>query len=241
MVALGVSDAGFGLAGPMVIIGIPWLYSAGFEASAARATPGKRQARLVVSDAQGARIGFGRASLRFLGKAVVLATGGLGLLMIVVDRKRRAVDDFIAGTRVHDVEAVVGGGPRPLWRRAVGPVIVFAIIAVLAKIAIDSQREFQQRSRILELMYSVHEKLQKPYVAYYAAKRQAPTVNDLPFVDPRVRNFEIDTAGALVLHLSQPAGAVLTLTPSFDKEELIMWSCRVDAEKPMLFPANCRP
>lgn len=45
---------------------VDWLYRAGMEASALQATPGKRLLRLQVGDAEGARLGLGRASLRTL-------------------------------------------------------------------------------------------------------------------------------------------------------------------------------
>src|SRR5450830_1300823 len=51
--------------GPLLIY---WLYFAGFESSAARATPGKRASRIVVTDVLGARISFARASVRCPGR-----------------------------------------------------------------------------------------------------------------------------------------------------------------------------
>lgn len=48
-----------------------WLYHAGFESSAGMGTPGKRLARIVVTNPDGDRIGFIRASWRFFMKGLV--------------------------------------------------------------------------------------------------------------------------------------------------------------------------
>jgi len=242
MVAIPSDLDYFGAVFTIVFVGIPWLYFAGFEASAARATPGKRLARIVVTDAQGARISFARASVRFLAKLLVmLTTLGLGLLTAVFDRQRRGLDDWIAGTRVHDVEALARGGPRPWWKKAIGPLMVAAFIGVLAKVAIDAQNDFKQRSRVAQLMYAVQTGLQEPYVTYYQANGRTPKTSDLPFSHPQVRAAEVDAGGALAIRLSEPEGAVLHLTPAFDQDGAATWACRVDAAQVKWFPARCRP
>ncbi len=241
LVAIRSVEEYFGTIASILSVAIPWLYSAGSEASAARTTPGKRQARIIVTDAQGARISFARASLRFLGKLAVLATCGLGLLTALFDRQRRALDDFIAGTRVHDVEAIAKGGPRPLWRRALGPLILVVVIGALGKIAIDAQNDFQQRARIANLFVAVSSGLQDPYVRSYQANKRAPEIGDLPFSHPQVRAVEVDPGGALVLRLSHPDGAVLRLTPTFAENGSVTWTCRVEAKQAAWFPAKCRP
>lgn len=240
MMALGLTDNDFSAVGLPVIVAMLWLYSAGFESSAAQATPGKKQARIVVTDAQGARISFVRASLRFAGKAVLVATGGLGLLTMLLDKQHRAADDFIAGTRVHDVEAIVSGGPRPWWRKALGPVIVAASIGTLAWIAIDAQNSFQEKARIANLTFKVREELQTPYETYYIANQHPPTVSELPFSHPRVKNIEVDSAGAIVLHLNQPKDGMLRMTPNFGEDGTVTWSCFAQAENLKAFPSNCR-
>ena len=237
LVVAGVSNPYFEITGPILLVAIPWLYFAGFESSAARATPGKREAQLVVTDAQGARISFARASLRFLGKAVLLATCGLGLLTLFFDRQRRALDDFVADTRVHDVGAV---SPRPLWKKAIVPVLLVGSIGLLAKIAIDAQNDFRQRASNAELLYQVSEQLQAPYVAYYQENQHVPKTGELVFKHPKIRDFEVDASGMLVLRLNSPDGAVLRLTPVFSKDGTATWTCRVEADHPGWFPSNCR-
>ena len=242
LMATGKSDTLFDWAAPASAALIFWLYFAGFESSASRATPGKRAARIIVTDAGGERISFARASLRCLGRLAVMATLGLGLLIAWFDRQRRGLDDFIAGTRVHDVEALVGTGPRPAWRKLIGPLLVFVILGGVAKVAIDAQQNFQKRASVAALMHEVRSGLQLPYAEFHETNRRAPLIGDLPFKHPAVRSVGIDAGGALVLHLDKPEIALLRLTPQIGKDGVLSsWTCRIESENPQWFPAHCRP
>ena len=242
LIAAGISDTLFDWAASAFVPLMFWLYFAGFESSARRATPGKMASRIVVTDAGGERISFARASLRCLGRLAILVTLGLGLIIAVFDRQRRGLDDFIAGTRVRDMEALVGTGPRPTWRKLIGPMLFLALIAGMAKVASDAQRDFQTRASVATLMREVRGGLQAPYAEFYASNRRAPVIGDLPFKHPAVRLVEIDAGGALLLHLSKPESALLRLTPHVEKDGAVAsWACRVETENPQRFPANCRP
>lgn len=244
MIVLLVLDLGEAWAGvmlPLVAMLIFWLYSAGYESSAAQATPGKKASRIVVGDVHGRRLSFARASLRCLGKLVMLASAGLGLLPVVFDGQKRAIDDFIAGTRVRDVEAAAGATPRPWWRKLVAPLLLLAVIGALAKMAIDAQRDFQNKSRISRLLQDIRSGLQVPYAEYYAANHRAPRAGELPFIHAAVRSIEIDAAGALLLRLTKPEEALLRLTPEIGKDDSISWTCRVEAAHVAAFPTRCRP
>lgn len=243
MIVLLVLDLGEAWAGavlPLAAMLIFWLYSAGYESSAAQATPGKKASRMVVSDAHGCRLSFARASLRCLGKLVILASAGLGLIPVAFDGQKRAIDDFIAGTRVRDVEAV-GVTPRPWWRKLVAPLLLLAVIGALAVMAIDAQRDFQRKSHISRLLQDIRSGLQRPYAEYYAANHRAPRAAELPFAHAAVRSVEIDASGALLLRLIQPEEALLRLTPEIGKDDSISWTCRVEAGHVAAFPARCRP
>jgi uncharacterized RDD family membrane protein YckC len=45
-------------------------------------------------------VGYGRALVRWISYGLVFATLGLGWLVAVLDRERRGLHDWIAGTRV---------------------------------------------------------------------------------------------------------------------------------------------
>lgn len=84
------------------------LYFSIFESSSMRATPGKRLLGLYVTDLNGNRISFARASGRFFaGKFFVLAVPGLGLLFYglsclcaALTARKQALYDMIAGCLV---------------------------------------------------------------------------------------------------------------------------------------------
>ena len=79
---------------------IEWLYRAGMESSPLQATLGKRLFGLTVVDARGYRIGFARATGRHFAKVLSWLPLGLGFLAILVQEKRQAVHDQLAGTYV---------------------------------------------------------------------------------------------------------------------------------------------
>lgn len=76
------------------------LYFIGFEASAWQATPGKRWLGLKVVDLRGARLGWLRASVRFLAGSLSWLSLNLGHALAGWRADGRALHDLIAGTRV---------------------------------------------------------------------------------------------------------------------------------------------
>ncbi len=77
-----------------------WLYSAGFESSAQQATPGKMAAGIRVTDLNGQRISFGKATARYICKFFSGLLFGIGYLMVAWDDKKQALHDKMAGTLV---------------------------------------------------------------------------------------------------------------------------------------------
>jgi uncharacterized RDD family membrane protein YckC len=84
----------------MVWLAMSWLYFACFEASSWQATPGKRALGMMVTDAQGQRIGFGRASARFFAKLISGFILMIGYLMAGWTARKQALHDLIASTLV---------------------------------------------------------------------------------------------------------------------------------------------
>ena len=72
-----------------------WLYWALMESSAWQATLGKKLFGLKVTDLQGRRISFARASGRYFGKIVFV-----GFIMVAFTEKKQALHDMIAGCLV---------------------------------------------------------------------------------------------------------------------------------------------
>lgn len=91
------------------------VYHVVFEASARESTPGQRLLDLRVVDVAGNRIGPPRALLRHAAGALSWVTLNLGHALALVSPQKRALHDYIAGTRmVQDGDSMA----LPMWARA---------------------------------------------------------------------------------------------------------------------------
>jgi uncharacterized RDD family membrane protein YckC len=88
----------------MLIIIIPWLYYAGFESSRSQATPGKVLMGVVVTDLEGNKPTFARATLRQFAKFISALILFIGFIMIGLTKKHQGLHDKIAGCLVLLVE-----------------------------------------------------------------------------------------------------------------------------------------
>jgi len=79
---------------------IDWLYAAFLISSPWRATLGQAVMDLHVTDLDGDRITFGRASARYFAQVLNLVTLGFGVLMQVFTARRQALHDLVSGTVV---------------------------------------------------------------------------------------------------------------------------------------------
>jgi uncharacterized RDD family membrane protein YckC len=79
---------------------VQWLYFALQEASVHQATLGKRLLGLRVTDAQGNRIGFGRATGRYFGKILSGLIFYIGFMMAGWTPRKQALHDMLADTLV---------------------------------------------------------------------------------------------------------------------------------------------
>jgi len=77
-----------------------WLYYALLESSAWQATLGKKALGLEVTDMEGRRISFGRATGRFFAKIISSIILLIGFIMAGFTEKKQALHDMIAGTLV---------------------------------------------------------------------------------------------------------------------------------------------
>ncbi|MGA7918834.1 MAG: RDD family protein [Candidatus Acidiferrales bacterium] len=78
-----------------------WLYHAWMESSQYQGTLGKMALGLTVTDLQGRRVGFGRATGRFFAKIITgLVPFGVGYMMAGFTEKKQALHDMIANCLV---------------------------------------------------------------------------------------------------------------------------------------------
>lgn len=82
-----------------------WLYAAICESSSWQATIGKKVLGLRVTDMDGRRISFGRATGRHFGKMLSGLILGIGFIMIAFTEQKQGLHDLMAST------LVVQGGP----------------------------------------------------------------------------------------------------------------------------------
>jgi len=78
-----------------------WIYYAYMESSANQGTLGKMALGLIVTDVQGRRISFARATGRFFSKIITgMIPLAIGYIMAGFTEKKQALHDFIASTLV---------------------------------------------------------------------------------------------------------------------------------------------
>ena len=77
-----------------------WLYYALMESSAKQATLGKMALGIIVTDMEGRRIGFGKATGRYFAKILSALILGIGFLMVAFTQRKQGLHDILAGTLV---------------------------------------------------------------------------------------------------------------------------------------------
>jgi uncharacterized RDD family membrane protein YckC len=78
----------------------PWLYFALQESSERQATLGKMALKIYVTDLQGQRISFGKATGRHFGRILCALTLCIGYMMAGFTAQKQGLHDMIAGTLV---------------------------------------------------------------------------------------------------------------------------------------------
>lgn len=79
---------------------VGWIYFAAGESGHSQGTVGKRAMSLAVTDLNGDRITFGRASGRYFSKILSGLFFGIGYLMVAFSDKKQGLHDMMAGTLV---------------------------------------------------------------------------------------------------------------------------------------------
>ncbi len=84
----------------LVSIVAAWLYYALMESSAVQATIGKMLIGIIVTDVDGKRLSFGRASGRHFGKFISTFILMIGFIMAAFTERKQALHDIMAGCLV---------------------------------------------------------------------------------------------------------------------------------------------
>ena len=87
-----------GVIGPVIcFLAIDWLYYALLESSNLQATWGKLALGVIVTDLEGNRITFARASGRHFAKMISKMTAYIGYVLAAFTERKQALHDLIAG------------------------------------------------------------------------------------------------------------------------------------------------
>lgn len=97
-----------------------WLYFAGMESSQRQATWGKIIAGIFVTDVNGHKLSFIRATGRYFGKYVSGIIVGVGFLMICFTKKKQALHDILAGSLVVLTDKAITARNRPIINKERG-------------------------------------------------------------------------------------------------------------------------
>ena len=92
---------------------VTWLYSSLLESSSWQGTVGKKLIGLRVTDLNGNRVSFGKATGRHFGKILSSMICLVGFIMAAFTEKRQALHDQLAGTLVVTGAAPGGSYPAP--------------------------------------------------------------------------------------------------------------------------------
>lgn len=84
----------------VVMVVAQWLYFALMESSSKQGTLGKMALGIVVTDLNGNRISFGRATGRYFGKILSTLIFYIGYIMAGFTEKKQALHDMVAGCLV---------------------------------------------------------------------------------------------------------------------------------------------
>jgi uncharacterized RDD family membrane protein YckC len=77
-----------------------WLYTSILQSSSRQATVGQGALGLIITDVDGNRISFARASGRYLATFLTSLTFGIGYLMVIWTKRKQTLQDMIAHTVV---------------------------------------------------------------------------------------------------------------------------------------------
>ena len=222
-----------------------WLYFALMESSARQATLGKQALGLVVTDLNGQRIGFSRATGRYFGKILCGLTLGIGYLMAAFTARKQGLHDMVASTLVLNAAAAgrdPGEGSGTARRGGLtllaAAALWFPVVGQLAAVAIPAYQDTAARAGLAEA-YGVARLVGERALD---EQRRTGSLTRNPYalgieVPPRVA-VSIGESG-VVTAKDDLTGASFALLPAFAGGRLT-WTCRSVDGDPKHLPAACR-
>jgi uncharacterized RDD family membrane protein YckC/Tfp pilus assembly major pilin PilA len=220
----------------------PWLYFAISESSSMQGTLGKAAAGIKVTDLNGERLGFGRATGRYFGKILSGLTMSVGFAMAGFTEKRQALHDKVADTLVVTKEvtpaeiAAAPPAPQASGLAIVGLVVLVILcgpfgIGILAAIAIPAYQDYTVRAQVADGLNNAVEA--KAVIA--DALMNQTDLSQLQDTESFTLRSKYVSAidnhdGVLVITFggqasNSIAGKSLELVPGVDAANQIVWRC----------------
>ena len=236
-----------GTAGGLLLLLAPhliaWLYSAVLESSSRQATLGKMAFGIKVTDLNGQRLGFGRATGRYFGKYISSITLGVGFVMAAFTQRRQALHDKIAGTLVllkdTDTErlAAIPVAPKVATWAIVLLILVAGVVPVtgmLAAIAIPAYQDYMIRTQVADGIASAADYKTAVARAIVSGMDLEQITSEALRLEERTTSKYLKSIyvsrGVVLLTFggeanSGIAGARLLLVPGFGDSGEIIWVC----------------
>jgi len=221
---------------------VPGLYFAVSESSSLQATLGKAAAGIKVTDLNGERVSFGRATGRYFGKIISGFTMSIGFAMAGFTKKRQALHDRIADTLVVKKEstpaeiAAAPAAPKASGLAIVGLVLLVALfnpfaIGILAAIALPAYQDYTVRAQVSDGLINAAEAKAVIADALVNQTDLSQLQDTEPFTIRSKYVSGIDNySGVLVITFGGQANASianksLELVPGVDSANQIVWRC----------------
>lgn len=235
-----------------------YFYYVGMERSKLQATVGKLALGIKVVDADGRRLGWGKASARWAGSLVSYLILYFGFFMAGWTRRKQALHDLMAGTYVVDKWAYTEqpGRQKEGVNGAVVAVVALVLVGgavmvlgILAAIAIPAYQDYLDRARITEVVaegsaqraaieefrYNTDRCPRDPAEAGLAAPTNA-NIREMLVIESESGGCDLALVLASSAELKSAANGVLYLRDNGDGG---YW-CEADGVPDKLLPASCR-
>lgn len=255
--SLVTMQPGFDLAATLLGIVLSWLYYALMHSSRPQATLGKMAFGIKVTDLEGERISFLRATGRHFAAWVSAILLLIGFLMAAFTERKQALHDQMAGTLVvrkdaTPEEAVAGSGTMKItwgvWVMIVllGPLPMWA--GVIAGISVPAYQDYLWRSKMVEVV-AVGNAATSAVQEFHAKNGRLPaTLEEAGFTQPDslyVGATRLAVQGPKVVVGVAPRGMPASVGEgevlfTADAAKPVTWTCSPGGIKPRFLPAQCR-
>jgi len=229
---------------PLFTIALVWLYFAFMHSSARQATLGKMAFGIKVTDIEGGRISFLRATGRYFATWVSSILLAIGFLMAGFTARKQGLHDLMAGTLVVRADAEpesvqAGGTTMPLGAGVLVVAVLLGpvpVVGLLAAIAIPAYQGYLSRSQLVESVLEARN-ARTAIETHYAQKRELPaTLSETGY---RPSSSHVSRVDATLTGPTLEIRAVPRASRGWHRAAF-EWICSGDNIPNKYLPANCR-